>query len=104
MLVTQNDDENTAWLEMEGRKMNCSKCGGKTEIIDTEKYSMYVWRRRRCYDCNHRANTHENFVEDQKVARTKKPKEQKPTPPSNPRKRIEELRESLEVEREDIDD
>ena len=106
MLATQNDDENTAWLEVGGRKMNCQKCNGKTEIIDTEKFSMYVWRRRQCLKCRFRMNTHENFVEDVKAARTKKKPEPKvePLPVRNTRKQIEDLREYLERRREDSDD
>lgn len=80
--------------------MNCQKCGGKTEIIDTEKFSMFVWRRRRCLQCNHRMNTHENFVEDEKVARTKKPKKKpqkvEPLPVRNVRRQIENLQEYIE--------
>lgn len=88
--------------------MNCQKCGGKTEIIDTEKFSMYVWRRRRCLSCNHRMNTHENFVDDVKVSRTKKTKEDQtnvtPLPVRNPRKQVETLREYFEYNRKEDED
>jgi len=91
--------------------MNCTKCGMPTEVVDTEKFSMYVWRRRRCLKCKHRMSTHENFVEDKKVARTKqKPKKEAaptPLPVRNVRKQIENIREYLEHrkrEREDTDD
>lgn len=52
--------------------MNCPKCGGKTEVTDTEKFSMYVWRKRRCLNCDHRMHTHENIVEDTQTYRRKK--------------------------------
>ena len=85
--------------------MKCQKCGGNTEIIDTEKFSMYVWRRRRCYGCNHRANTHENFVEDTKVARTKKkPEKVEPLSVRNPRAQIENIKEYLQYRRVQIED
>ena len=91
--------------------MNCTKCGTPTEVIDTEKFSMYVWRRRRCLKCNYRMNTHENFVDDTKVARTKAPKEKQPVPKEQPtaevqplpvrntRKQIEDIKEYLEYRR-----
>jgi hypothetical protein len=98
--------------------VNCTKCGNKTEIIDTEKYSMFVWRRRRCMTCDHRMSTHENFVEDSKTCRTappkqskpkvKAPKQPKPKPPNvtelpvvNKRRLIESLKEELERKRRD---
>lgn len=86
--------------------MNCTKCGKPTEVIDTEKFSMYVWRRRRCLKCNYRMNTHENFVDDTKVARTKAPRAKQPTaevqplPVRNTRKQIEDIKEYLEYRRE----
>lgn len=93
--------------------MNCPECGSPTEIIDTQKYETVVWRRRRCSTHNHRFNTHETVVEAAQNARTKKQPEPQPKPEQtkvtplpvrNPRKRIEDLREYLEQEREDIDD
>lgn len=104
--------------------MNCQKCGGKTEIVDTEKYSMFVWRRRRCMSCGFRMSTHENFVDDGKTYRTKtkrapKPKDEQPKPKAAPkpkaesapkieplpvrnvRKQIEDLREYLEHRKRD---
>ena len=96
--------------------MNCTKCGNKTEIIDTEKYSMFVWRRRRCMTCNHRMSTHENFVEDSKTCRAAQPKQTKPKqPPKQPkpkppnvtelpvvnkRRLIESLKEELQRKKE----
>lgn len=91
--------------------MNCTKCGGATVVIDTEKFSMYVWRRRRCLKCDYRKNTHENFVDDTKVARTKAPRakqpvleeqptaEVQPLPVRNTRKQIEDIKEYLEYRR-----
>ena len=96
--------------------MNCPECGGKTEIIDTQKYDTVVWRRRRC-ESNHRFNTHETVIDIGQKARTKAPKQEQPKPPKsepkpkvvllpvrNTRKQIQDLREYLESRRENSDD
>lgn len=107
--------------------MNCTKCGSATVVIDTEKFSMSVWRRRRCVKCKFRFNTQENLAEDVQNYRGRKPQAQpqptvqkpklkvvtppaapvEPLPVRNTRKQIEDIREYLELrkrEREDTDD
>lgn len=98
--------------------MNCLQCGGRTEVVDTERFSMHVWRRRRCLACNHRMNTHENFVNDDKNSRTQKPRAKvtkppkevkavapvQPLPVRNPRRQIENIKEYLQYRRVSDDD
>lgn len=63
--------------------MKCTACGSSTEIIDTQKYDTFVWRRRRCTQCNHRANTHETVVESKqnsRVLRSSKTEQPAPKP------------------------
>lgn len=102
--------------------MKCQKCKGSTEVIDTQKFSMFVWRKRRCKECGNLASTHENFVEDAQRSRVsdapkkerKKPepravsKRQKREPvliPADPtpsaRKKIEEILERWRLEEEE---
>lgn len=82
--------------------MNCLECGGATEVLDTEKFPLYVWRKRRCLKCNHRMITHENFAHDVKTSRTKKVIEEQPVvevqplPVRNVRTQIEDIKEYLE--------
>jgi len=82
--------------------VNCLECGGGTEVIDTQKFPSYVWRKRRCLKCGCRVNTHENFADDTRGARVKKKVEEpnvEPLPVRNPRKQIEDIREYLEYRR-----
>lgn len=61
--------------------MKCTDCGAGTEIIDTQKYDTFVWRRRRCPKCNHRMNTHETVVESKQNSRVlRSPKAEQPAP------------------------
>lgn len=39
--------------------MNCAKCSGKSTVIDTQKSSYIVRRRRKCTGCGYRWTTHE---------------------------------------------
>ncbi len=66
--------------------MKCRKCGGWTEVADTQKFSMFVWRKRKCKECGEFASTHENFVEEAQRSRVSdKPKVEKPKPETKPR-------------------
>jgi len=46
--------------------MKCKKCGGKTQVTDTEESldGFAVLRRRQCLECGYRFKTVENFWED----------------------------------------
>ena len=37
--------------------MNCTKCEGKSKVIDSRVKSMGVYRRRECLACGHRFST-----------------------------------------------
>jgi len=42
--------------------MRCPKCGGDTQVIDSRpdpKRGWYIYRRRRCWHCQHRFSTEE---------------------------------------------
>ena len=108
--------------------MKCMQCSYATEVIETQKFDDFVWRRRRCMKCDHRFSTHEKFVETAQTTRiSTKPKveqgkpkiirrELKPKetnvatlPVVNKRRLIESLREELERKKweecnEDTDD
>ena len=98
------------------------ECDGPTEVIETQKFDTFVWRRRRCMKCDHRFSTHEMFVNTTQTTRiSTKPKterdgpriirkEAKPKTPKqnitelpvvNKRRLIESLREELERKRRD---
>lgn len=96
--------------------MKCMECGYATEVIETQKFDEFVWRRRRCVKCDHRFSTHEKFVETAQVTRIKpkaegpriirreaKPEQANVTelPVVNKRRLIESLREELEKKRRD---
>ena len=50
----------------EMRIMKCKKCGGKTQVTDTEESldGFAELRRRQCQSCGYRFKTIENFWED----------------------------------------
>lgn len=54
--------------------MKCVSCGGKTEIVDTQKFDTLVWRKRRCLSCKHSVCTHETVVEVEQEWRVKERK------------------------------
>ena len=33
--------------------MTCPKCGSKTSVIDTADLDVIIYRKRKCYECNH---------------------------------------------------
>lgn len=70
--------------------MKCPKCRGDTEVENTQKFSMFVWRKRKCKQCGAFSSTHENFVEEAQRSRiSKKPRVEKPkaVKPKKPRQR-----------------
>ena len=100
--------------------MKCMKCGHATEVIETQKFDDFVWRRRRCIKCDHRFSTHEKFADTAQTTRMSiKPKEDdgkpriirreiKPKQPNittlpvvNKRRLIESLREELQRKKRD---
>ena len=40
--------------------MNCNECGGSSKVIDTNKQTDQVKRRRKCKECGHRWTTVEH--------------------------------------------
>ena len=53
----------------ERRIMKCKKCGGKTQVTDSEETpgGHMVMRRRQCTACGYRFKTTETFWEDVKT-------------------------------------
>jgi transcriptional regulator NrdR family protein len=97
------------------------ECGYATEVIETQKFDDFVWRRRRCIKCDHRFSTHEKFADTAQTTRlsTKPKPDQKPKvirrvitvpknnitklPVVNKRRLIESLREELERKNRECD-